>query len=243
MAFPSNLERGKDKYCSLECRYSDSKLIIKNCLMCGKEFKVFPADIKRNKGKYCSTKCQSEASKNQIEKICQQCGKVFFSVPSKNAKFCSKKCSDLAKEKKVKCVCKNCKKEFEISINKAQSGKFCSQKCFFEYNRGENSSSWKGGISFEPYCPKFTEELKEKVRQEWDYKCGNCDKTQENNQSKLRVHHIDYDKEQGCNGKGFFLMPLCTSCHGKSNHNREYWKELCTLKCLRKEVLEIEILR
>lgn len=32
-------------------------MIIKHCLVCGKEFKTFPSRIKNNLGKYCSKKC------------------------------------------------------------------------------------------------------------------------------------------------------------------------------------------
>jgi hypothetical protein len=32
---------------------------------------------------------------------------------------------------------------------------------------------------------------------------------------RLSVHHIDEDKEQGCNGKSWKLVPLCLQCHLK----------------------------
>ena len=36
---------------------------------------------------------------------------------------------------------------------------------------GPNSPRWKGGISFEPYCEKFNEEFKERVRAFFGYRC------------------------------------------------------------------------
>lgn len=48
------LTRGK--FCSLVCK-RQYYLIIKNCLTCGKDFKVFPHKIKEGKGFYCSKEC------------------------------------------------------------------------------------------------------------------------------------------------------------------------------------------
>ena len=101
---------------------------------------------------------------------------------------------------------------------------------------GENNPNWKGGISFEPYCPKFNEKLKEQIRKQFDYKCFLCGKTQDEQINemksqgkrpyKLHIHHVDFDKEQGCNGKEWMLVPLCLSCHAWTNYNREESQKL-----------------
>lgn len=44
---------------------------------------------------------------------------------------------------------------------------------------GSESNFWKGGISFEPYCPKFNNDLKERVRSYFGYECIICGKTTE----------------------------------------------------------------
>lgn len=86
---------------------------------------------------------------------------------------------------------------------------------------GEKCHLWKGGKSFDPYCPKFNNRKKEEIREQYDRKCYICGRSEEDNkyksgkQIKLSVHHIDEDKEQGCNGKGWKLIPLCIHCHGK----------------------------
>jgi 5-methylcytosine-specific restriction endonuclease McrA len=41
---------------------------------------------------------------------------------------------------------------------------------------------------------------------------------------KLPVHHVDHDKEQGCNGKPFNLVPLCRKCHMKEGNNQEEYR-------------------
>ena len=33
---------------------------------------------------------------------------------------------------------------------------------------------------------------------------------------RLSVHHLDNDKEQGCNGKKWKLVPLCIHCHNST---------------------------
>jgi hypothetical protein len=48
---------------------------------------------------------------------------------------------------------------------------------------------------------------------------------------KLHVHHIDYNKMQGCSNHTWKLVPLCTSCHGKtSSGNRKLWEsKICDI--------------
>lgn len=88
---------------------------------------------------------------------------------------------------------------------------------------GELSKSWKGGVSFEPYCPKFNKLKREEVRNQYNRKCYLCNKEEKDNVTKtgkkfkLSVHHIDLDKGQGCNGKQWKLVPLCIKCHRKSH--------------------------
>jgi hypothetical protein len=60
---------------------------------------------------------------------------------------------------------------------------------------------------------------KEDVRNFYGRKCYICGRdekdniTKTNKLRKLSVHHIDEDKEQGCNGKLWKLVPLCMHCH------------------------------
>ncbi len=93
------------------------------------------------------------------------------------------------------------------------------------YIHGENNPNWKGGISFAPYCEKFNNRKKEEIRNQYNRQCYICGKNEKDNITKtnkiirLSVHHIDGDKEQGCNGKQWKLIPLCMHCH-----NSKKWK-------------------
>lgn len=97
-------------------------------------------------------------------------------------------------------------------------------------NSGENSAMWKGGTSFQSYCPKFNERRKRAVRDFFSNICICCGKTvfeniNKNKQYELSVHHIDHDKEQGCDGKPFNLVPLCSTCHTKEICREEEYKK------------------
>ena len=106
---------------------------------------------------------------------------------------------------------------------KKQIGEACKGK-----NLGEKSGLWQGGISFEPYCHKFNEQFKESIREKFDRKCFLCG-SQENG-IKLSVHHVNYDKSCLCAGVKCEFVPLCKSCHSKTNHNRDYWEEIILAK-------------
>lgn len=90
---------------------------------------------------------------------------------------------------------------------------------------GPNNPHWKGGIKFEPYCHLFNEEFKERVRDFWGRKCGICGTSEIQNNQRLSVHHVNYDKKVCCNTTKPLFIPLCKTCHSKTNHNREYWEE------------------
>jgi len=54
--------------------------------------------------------------------------------------------------------------------------------------------------------------------------CIICGKHQSELPTKLSTHHIFYNKDDGCDGRPFNLVPLCHTCHTRTNHNREYWE-------------------
>lgn len=91
-------------------------------------------------------------------------------------------------------------------------------KRILKHMSGKHHPSWKGGISFEPYCQKFNNELKERVRDRDNRTCQNCGIKE--NGIKLTCHHIHYDKEN-CYPD---LITVCRSCNSKANTNREYWE-------------------
>lgn len=91
---------------------------------------------------------------------------------------------------------------------------------------GDKSSTWNGGSSFEPYCQKFTNRFKERVRAFFGYQCQECGYVWKYGETKLAVHHVNFKKDSCCNGytKPLFV-PLCSgTCHVRTNFNREFWE-------------------
>lgn len=88
---------------------------------------------------------------------------------------------------------------------------------------------WYGNVTHydnPQYCEKFNREFKERVRAFRGYVCFECGEIQSiNDKKKLSIHHVHYDKKMCCNGSPQDVVPLCTSCHTKTNHNREYWED------------------
>jgi len=105
-------------------------------------------------------------------------------------------------------------------------GKSCPQLS------GENNPSWKGGVSFEPYCPKFNRKFRKRVRAFFNHKCVACGMTQEENGKDLSVHHVHYDKKTCCKEgedvKDRKFVALCKSHHADTNNNRAFWEDWYT---------------
>ena len=90
------------------------------------------------------------------------------------------------------------------------------------------SNEFNNFISDDKYCKKWNEKLRILIRDQYN----NCDyisglhKDICNKSKNCDVHHIDYDKEQGCNEKKFKLIPLSHSNHSLTNRNRPFWNRL-----------------
>jgi len=95
-----------------------------------------------------------------------------------------------------------------------------------EIKTGELNPNWQGGASFEPYCHKFNDRFKERIRDQFNRLCFMCGKPEKENGRKLSVHHINYDKDCLCNNLKCEFVPLCDSCHGKTGSHRDDWEQL-----------------
>ena len=89
--------------------------------------------------------------------------------------------------------------------------------------KGEKNVNWNGGTSFEPYCPLFNDNFKERVRNFFDRKCVLCGIPE--NGRKLSVHH---NKDTCCDNSIPLFVPLCQKCHSKTNSDREYYENFFT---------------
>lgn len=136
----------------------------------------------------------------------------------------------------------NDKKRHEITCKQCGNsaivyfGEFCSVGCRGKWFSGPRSPGWRGGISFEPYCEKFNNNLKERVRAFFEYRCILCGKhTKDNTHGKrainsgwkLSVHHVEYNKKACCDGAPVHFAALCHNCHAKtSSGDRQRWEDM-----------------
>ena len=113
-----------------------SKVLIKACVVCGKEFSFYKSAYKNGDKKYCSRSCQSKDSR--INTDCPQCDKEFWYYKSWPRIYCSIACSSKANIHRQLCVielgemyCEICGKL--IQGQKWSGRRFCSRKCFAEH--------------------------------------------------------------------------------------------------------------
>jgi len=76
---------------------------------------------------------------------------------------------------------------------------------------------WQGFVGNSEYCDKFDEECRESNRDKYDRRCFLCHIDEYDEDRKLSVHHVDMNKDQGCNDHDWKLVPLCISCHPKAH--------------------------
>ncbi|MDD3019879.1 MAG: NUMOD3 domain-containing DNA-binding protein [Alphaproteobacteria bacterium] len=190
-----------------------------------------------NKGKYIGIKSPSfgthltEERKNYLSII--NTGK-HFSMETR------KKISDAQKGKTRKPLSDQTKLKISKStlgkkrnlmqrqnISNSLKGKKIAEIPLLKRIETKRGGFWYGAVTYpDPpkYCEKFTLDFRERVRAFWDYQCFECG-TQSNS---LCVHHIHYDKKMCCNGSPRDVVPLCASCHAKTNYNRDYWENYFT---------------
>lgn len=86
---------------------------------------------------------------------------------------------------------------------------------------------WDGFVEEHEYCHRFNEPCRESNRDKYGSDCFICEKPESKNMLssgkniKLSVHHIDMNKQQGCDDHDWNLIPLCASCHARV-HNKPW---------------------
>ena len=82
---------------------------------------------------------------------------------------------------------------------------------------------WDGYATEERYCEKFDEACRARIRAKYGCRCFVCNRLQDENITKtgkvkkLSVHHVDKNKEQGCDGIAWNLVPVCMHCHAMTH--------------------------
>ena len=190
------------------------------CLDCG-----IKIDLRAKRCQKCTNKIlgknnRKEYTKNEIEKMLTllEDGLTYHEIGKKfncSGAHIRRLVIDTFGKEKYNDIKQHTLKEAGVKLGKLQ--------------RRENHPNWQGGLSFLPYCSKFTKALKEKIRNFFARKCYVCGKTEEENGRKLDVYHVNYDKMVCCNTIKPLFVPLCLKCHLRTNRNREFWEEFFTV--------------
>lgn len=231
--------------------------IKRNCKYCEKEFFIKESQTKRGRGQFCSKECDGKwrskyrkgiTRSPRVKIYCKYCGKEFERLKSDafGITFCSQSCFGrwLSENKsgknshfwnRIKTTCKECGKDIETypaRIKKHNRAKFCSKKCLSKWQSknicGENHPSWIDGRSFNPYCRKFNNNLKERVRERDGGVCQLCHISEKENGKKLDVHHIHYDKEN-CYPDLIYLYCRCNPKVNKRELKKYYEQYFMTI--------------
>lgn len=115
---------------------------------------------------------------------------------------------------------KHLSEDVRKKISKSLTGKYAGERCY----------NWQGGISYEPYCVKFNDEFRERVRAFFGYTCQLCGHVWQPDEKKLAVHHVNFRKDACCaEDVTPLFVPLCHQpCHTKTNYNRAFWEDWFT---------------
>jgi ribosomal protein S14 len=239
------VKTNKDDYLKTHTRDKSAYNETKNCVICGKEF----ASPLSRKKLYCSRYCYfksreghdvSEETRNKIAAT-----KIGKPRPIEMVKKMAAKIKEnyatgkiihwqlgkhVSDERKVQ-QSKTMKQKYATGeIIHHQLGKPINEKSRLAFDRTGRvvGGQWYGNVKYNdnPYCEKWTAELRERVRAYFGYVCFECDTPQ--NHRKLNVHHIHYNKKTCCDGSPHDMVPLCPECHTKTNFNRDYWEDHLT---------------
>lgn len=200
------------------------------CKTCGKIFFVKPYIAKKGFGLFCSRKCMGIFYENKIETACATCGKMFFRKPSEpNNKYCSYQCMGSAYSNSINFSCLNCGETVTRRASKVSRSKlnFCSSKCQYEYNHGENNPRWQGGITPETIKQRVSRAYyhwRKAVINRDNHTCRICHQMG----GHLEAHHLySFTKYPELRFNISNGHTLCHLCHIKiTGYENEYLLEL-----------------
>lgn len=125
--------------------------------------------------------------------------------------------------------------ETRLKMSKSRMGRLVSPETRAKISKsqcGEKANNWHGGLSFEPYCPKWNNDLRRRIRAFFEYRCVACGKPQNENLTadgrvyQLHCHHVTYNKSTCCDDKPVHFTALCNRHHGMTNKDRDRWEAM-----------------
>ena len=205
------------KKCRLEKRKNTHKL---TCKECSKTF-----TNSRKDAFFCSKKCQSKDRENRVIVECDYCKNTFEVVKSRikqSAKLhCSHECKVKNSKSKIIKKCNSCGKDVEKDYHYKDKTAYCSSRCFYNYNTGENVHNYNKDLTEEERINKrkYPEyyQWRNNVFQRDDFTCQCC---LSKGGIELNAHHIkNYSTHKDLRTSINNGITLCKSCH-KEFHKR-----------------------
>ncbi len=119
--------------------------------------------------------------------------------------------------------------EVLIGENNPNYGKKFSEERKRRISAGKQKISyeeWENYVANAPYCLRFDEICRESNREKYNRECFICGLPESENitskgqHKKLSVHHVDMNKNQGCDSNDWKLIPVCIHCHNQVHHKK-----------------------
>jgi len=205
--------------------------VIKNCIVCNKEFKAYQYLIKKGQAKYCSLKCKGKDQKGRERLLparnCLICNKSFYTEPNQiktgGGKYCSSDCYH--KSTKGKSTHNKGIPMSELQkrkVSESRRGKMT----------GKDNHSWKGGVTPKNHKIRTSTEFADWRKAVFERDNYVCQKTKERG-GKLHPHHIqnfaDYPELRFTVNNGITLSKKAHQefhkIYGNKNNTMEQLKE------------------
>lgn len=199
--FQSRIDRGKGRYCSVECRHDDDRVEV-TCYHCGDTVKKPEHRVGRYENEYCSKECHRDYRRTGGP-----------AAPGWEG------------GKEVTKECANCGVDVTRTQSQFEDRVFCSSECFGEAIAGKDHPFWSGGVA--SWYGETWKKQREKALERDGYVCQSCGISENEYRSKvgrgLDVHHIiplgafesgssiDYKAANRVSN----LVSLCLPCHSK----------------------------
>lgn len=208
--------------------------MIKQCLVCSKDFKTYSNLIKIGKGKYCSRKCSQFTENKKVTVECAICLKSLTTsqerIKEGRGKFCSRTCYIQDWNKRIP------------GWNKGQSATWALGNQYRKgisntnpnVSYGSKNPNWKGGATVgkenrQAYFlakrherrarlvkvgGSYSEIEWENLKKKYGYTCLCCKKSEP--EIKLTLDHVIPIVKGGVNSIEN-IQPLCKSCNSKKH--------------------------
>ena len=179
------------------------------CCDCGEMVTVDSQDLLRGDTKSCG--CYRRALKDLAG---QRFGRLLVLEQAEN---------DNSEHVQWRCLC-DCGNKKMVRGDALRSGEIASCGCLQRdmiARRATIHGRYADGKRPD-YPEEWTEEFRQQVRRRDLFACQVCGMPEEDNGAALSVHHIDYDRD---NTTMENCISLCVTCHTRTGHNREYWKQ------------------